>query len=133
MSAEARCCLNNRPLNLSHAEVPVMNLDDHPTVRRLSKQVREGENQKSVEMMLDSAGLRRLALDCGADDVGVVEIARPGLDPQREDILRNYPWTKSLPEFSRIQHSRAEFRVRSLLLLLIAFCLVPFPWLGTYA
>jgi len=47
-----------------------MNLDDHPTVRRLSKQVREGENQKSVEMMLDSAGLRRLALDCGADDVG---------------------------------------------------------------
>jgi epoxyqueuosine reductase QueG len=25
-----------------------------------------------------------------------VEIARPGLDPQREEILRNYPWTKSL-------------------------------------
>jgi Fe-S-cluster-containing hydrogenase component 2 len=40
--------------------------------------------------------LRRLALDCGADDVGLVEIARPGLSPQRDEILRNYPWTKSL-------------------------------------
>ncbi|PYL06986.1 MAG: hypothetical protein DME33_12065 [Verrucomicrobia bacterium] len=66
-----------------------MNLDDHPTVRRLSKQVQEGEKQQPAEMMLESAGLRRLALDCGADDAGVVEIARPGLDPQREDILRN--------------------------------------------
>src|SRR5262249_17629318 len=39
------------------------------------------------------------ALDRGAGDVGVVEIARPALDPQRSEILRNYPWTKSLLSF----------------------------------
>jgi ferredoxin-NADP reductase/Fe-S-cluster-containing hydrogenase component 2 len=73
-----------------------MNLEDHPTVRRLSSRVQEVENQPPTEDKLDSAWLRRLALDCGADDAGVVEIARPGLDPQREEILRNYLWTKSL-------------------------------------
>jgi ferredoxin-NADP reductase/Fe-S-cluster-containing hydrogenase component 2 len=46
--------------------------------------------------MVDDIWLRRIALDCGADDVGVVEITRPALEPQREEILRNYPWTRSL-------------------------------------
>src|SRR6059036_1122666 len=73
-----------------------MNLEDHPTVRRLSKQVQDAENPQPPETMLDGAWLRCLALDCGADDAGLVEIARPDLAPQREEILRNYPWTKSL-------------------------------------
>jgi ferredoxin-NADP reductase/Fe-S-cluster-containing hydrogenase component 2 len=73
-----------------------MKLEDHPTVRRLSRQVQEVESKRPAETMLDGAWLRRLALDCGADDAGLVEIVRPGLDPQREEILRNYPWTKSL-------------------------------------
>jgi ferredoxin-NADP reductase/Fe-S-cluster-containing hydrogenase component 2 len=45
---------------------------------------------------VEGSWLRRLARECGADDVGLVELARPGLDPQRDEILRNYPWTKSL-------------------------------------
>jgi hypothetical protein len=73
-----------------------MNLEDHPTARRLSDQVQGVENQDPAEKVLKRAWLRHLALDCGADDAGLVEIARPGLDPQREEILRNYPWTKSL-------------------------------------
>jgi ferredoxin-NADP reductase/ferredoxin len=73
-----------------------MNLEDHPTVRLLSNHAARGANQSSAEAVLDGAWLRRLALDLGADDAGLVEIARPGLDPQREEILRNYPWTKSL-------------------------------------
>src|SRR5438552_7408129 len=96
MSAAERCCPNNRPFNLPYAKVLVMNLDDHPTVRRLSKQVQEGEKQQPAETTLDGAWLRRLAFECGADDTGLVEIARPELAPQREEILRNYPWTKSL-------------------------------------
>jgi hypothetical protein len=64
-----------------------MELSDHPTVTRLAASPR-----KEAEP-IDAAGLRRLALDCGADDVGLVEIARPGLDPQRDELLRNYPWT----------------------------------------
>ena len=43
--------------------------------------------------------LRQLALDCGADDVGLVEIARPALDDQRADILRAFPPTKTLLSF----------------------------------
>src|SRR5437773_1902419 len=72
-----------------------MNLKDHPTVRRLSSSPERASDRLS-EVVLDDAWLRRLALDCGADDAGLVELARPGLDPQREEILRNYPWTKSL-------------------------------------
>jgi len=76
-----------------------MNLEDHPTVRRLAGQVQDVVDQEQARTVLDGAWLRRLALQCGADDAGLVEITRPGLDPQREEILRNYPWTKCLLSF----------------------------------
>jgi ferredoxin-NADP reductase/Fe-S-cluster-containing hydrogenase component 2 len=72
-----------------------MNLEDHPTVRRLYSRSPVCETQPVAETV-DGTWLRRLALDFGADDAGLVEITRPGLEPQREEILRNYPWTKSL-------------------------------------
>src|SRR5262245_63773508 len=73
-----------------------MKLDEHPTVRRLSM---SGEPKEDIAARLDQAWLRELALDCGAHDAGVVDLARPGLDPQRDEILRNYPWTRSLLSF----------------------------------
>src|SRR6516165_6824758 len=73
-----------------------MNLEDHPTVRRLAGRSQTVDQPEPAETTLDGAWLRRLALECGADDAGVVDLARPGLDPQREEILRNYPWTRSL-------------------------------------
>jgi ferredoxin-NADP reductase/ferredoxin len=73
-----------------------MKLEDHPTVRRLSAR---GEEKQAGAATLDGAWLRRLALECGAHDSGLVELARAGLDSQREDILRNYPWTRSLLSF----------------------------------
>src|SRR5262245_47105183 len=72
-----------------------MKLSDHPTVKALQGKG-AGDPAVAAPTKLDADWLRRLALDCGADDAGVVEIDRPGLDPQREEILRNYPWTKSL-------------------------------------
>jgi ferredoxin-NADP reductase/ferredoxin len=75
-----------------------MNLEDHPTVRRLSRQG-GGVEPHPREKTLDGALLRRLALDCGAEDSGLVEIGRAGLDPQRAGILENYPWTVSLLSF----------------------------------
>jgi ferredoxin len=45
---------------------------------------------------IDAAWLKRLALECGADDAGLVEIGHPGLDDQRADILRFYPRTRAL-------------------------------------
>jgi ferredoxin len=49
--------------------------------------------------MLEAAWLRQLCLDSGADDVGLVEIGRPALDDQREDILRFFPPAKTLLSF----------------------------------
>ncbi len=54
-----------------------------------------GESSK-----VDASRLRQLALDCGADDVGLVEIGRPALDDQRADILRFYPRAKTLLTFA---------------------------------
>jgi ferredoxin-NADP reductase/Fe-S-cluster-containing hydrogenase component 2 len=75
-----------------------MNLSDHPTVKRFYSKAAT-EPAPAAPAQLDADWLRRLALDCGADDAGLVELARPGLDPQREEILRSYPWTKSLLSF----------------------------------
>jgi len=72
-----------------------MSLEDHPTVRRVSQHQIPYVNAQ----VLEAGYLRRLALDHGADDTGLVEISRPALEPQRAEILRNYPWTKSLLAF----------------------------------
>ena len=45
---------------------------------------------------VDASRLRQFALDCGADDAGLVEIGHPALDDQRADILKFYPKTKAL-------------------------------------
>ena len=45
---------------------------------------------------LDSAYLKQLALDHGADDAGLVAMSDPGLDGQRADILKFYPRTRAL-------------------------------------
>ena len=65
-----------------------MDLDDHPTVRRLSRHVQEVEHPPQPKLRLDGAWLRRLAVECGADDAGIVDLARPALDPQRDEILQ---------------------------------------------
>jgi Fe-S-cluster-containing hydrogenase component 2 len=49
--------------------------------------------------VLDAEWLRQLCLDCGADDAGLVEIGRPALDDQRDDILRYFPRTRTLLSF----------------------------------
>ena len=62
-----------------------MKLDDHPTVRRFRLQTVPPAAPKSDR--LDPAWLKQLVLDAGADDAGFVEIGRPDLDDQRDDIL----------------------------------------------
>ena len=51
---------------------------------------------RSHAAQLDSAWLKQLALDHGADDAGLVQIGDPALDDQRADILRFYPRTRAL-------------------------------------
>ena len=59
-------------------------LAEHPTVKRFYKQA-SSPSEQTQACILDHAWLCRLALDCGADNAGLVEIMRPGLDPQREE------------------------------------------------
>jgi ferredoxin-NADP reductase/Fe-S-cluster-containing hydrogenase component 2 len=75
-----------------------MQLEDHPTVKRMGSTANAKTGALSPRQM-NAAALRQLALDCGAHDAALVEIARPGLDPQRDEILHNYPWTKTLLSF----------------------------------
>src|SRR5215472_6062291 len=73
-----------------------MKLDEHPTVRHF----RENAGKRPASpTVLDAAWLRQLCLDCGADDAGLVEMSRPALDNQRDDILRAFPATKTLLGF----------------------------------
>src|ERR1700732_5299639 len=76
-----------------------MNLADHPTVRRFHES--QGGRPAPVDppQDLNGAWLRQLCLDCGADDAGLVEIGRPALDDQRDDILRYFPHAKTLLSF----------------------------------
>src|SRR5579872_2705120 len=75
----------------------LMNLAEHPTVRRFRETSRP--DSAGPPKPLDAAWLRQLCLDCGADDAGLVEISRPALDDQRDDILRAFPPTRTLLGF----------------------------------
>ena len=74
------------------------NLNDHPTVKRYYE--RKGVNtSNNLSSKLNHNDIRQICLEFGADDVGFVQIDRPELDDQRDDILKMFPWTKSLVSF----------------------------------
>lgn len=74
-----------------------MKLEDHPTVQRT--RLKAVPSVPSSKESLDGGWLKQLVLDAGADDVGFVEIGRPALDDQREDILKAFPHTRTLISF----------------------------------
>ena len=76
-----------------------LKIDDHPTARQVREQQRRDSSTESQP--LAAAWLRQLALECGADDVGLVDIERPALAGERPEILGRYPWTKTLLAFVR--------------------------------
>ena len=78
-----------------------MKLEEHPTVKHLrpSAPAAAEAARERARAHVSAADLRRFAFECGAEDAGVVEIGRPALAPQRDEILRNYPWTRTLLSF----------------------------------
>ena len=72
---------------------------DHPTVQRFQQTQPHQANTPPTPRVLDAAWLRQLCLDCGADDVGFVELDRPALADQRTEILQLYPYVRSLISF----------------------------------
>src|SRR5207244_8203167 len=74
-----------------------MKLEDHPTVQRI--RLKTVPSVPPEKESLDAAWLKQRVLDAGADDVGFVEIGRPELDDQRDDILKAFPRTRTLISF----------------------------------
>lgn len=69
----------------------MVKLAEHPTVKRHYKTV-TSHPDSAPTFALDADGLRQLCLEAGADDVGFVEIDRPEIDDQRQDILAVASW-----------------------------------------
>jgi hypothetical protein len=73
-------------------------LAEHPTVKQFRE--REATGNEYVRLQtLDSAWLRQVCLEAGADDVGFVEAGRPEIADQKGDILAVFPQTKALVSF----------------------------------
>lgn len=70
-------------------------LADHPTVRRFQARHADAAPHRPA------AGdwLRQLARTAGADDAGLVSIDHPDLAGERADILRAFPFTRTLISF----------------------------------
>ncbi|MEM7132847.1 MAG: hypothetical protein AAF702_41470, partial [Chloroflexota bacterium] len=74
-------------------------LEEHPIV--IHYRERESKREAPISTWsetqeVDASWLRQLILDAGADDAGFVEIDRPELDEQREEILSLFPATKTV-------------------------------------
>lgn len=77
-----------------------MDLNEHPAVKRLHARETGEDNSKAKDIpRLQAEWLRQLAMESGADDAGLIDIDLPALDPQRSEILKHYPWTKTLLSF----------------------------------
>ncbi len=70
-------------------------LAEHPTVKRFYERT-NAHLEARVTSTLDAEWLRTLCLEAGADAVGFVEIDRPEIADQRDDILAVFPVTKTL-------------------------------------
>ncbi len=92
----------------------MQNLKEHPAVKRYYE--KKGERKvDNVASRLNHEDIRKICLECGADDAGFVEIGRPELDDQRDEILKMFPWTKTLVSFvGRINRENLRSPARSI-------------------
>jgi hypothetical protein len=102
-----------------------MNIEDHPTVKRVRA---KGGDHADASRRIEADWLRQLALDCGADDAGVVEIERPALDAQRDELLHHYPLTKTLLSFVVRMSREPVFAARRVLSLISSFTTLATRW-----
>ncbi len=75
-----------------------MRLDEHPTVKRFHEQAAAAQ-PAAPPQVVDSAWLRQLCLESGAEDAGFVEVGRPAIAGEKGDILWLLPKTKALVSF----------------------------------
>ena len=74
-------------------------MEEHPTVISYYKNragINPAEKVLSPSGKLDTARLRDVCIEAGADGVGFVEIDRPELSTDKDDMLAYFPYTKAL-------------------------------------
>lgn len=76
----------------------MVKLEEHPTVKQARERSLHAPASKRTTP-LDAGELRQLCMETGADDVGFVELTRPALADQRDDILHVFPHAKSFISF----------------------------------
>lgn len=92
----------------------MQNLKDHPAVKRYYEKKVESKSD-NVAAILGHKDIRRFCLESGADDTGFVEIGRPELDNQRYDIMKLFPWTKTMVSLvGRISRENLRSPARSI-------------------
>ena len=74
-------------------ELPMVNTKPSPSFHTPSA------SDHKIGRRIDQAWLRQVCLEAGADDVGFVEIDRPDLEKDRQDMLNAFPHTKTLISF----------------------------------
>lgn len=74
-------------------------MEEHPTVRDYYSKRSNGHSVKknpAPSGRLDAEWLRDICSRAGADDVGFVDLDRPELSQERDNILSNFPRTRAL-------------------------------------
>lgn len=72
-----------------------MKLENHPAVKSFRER-KQTSPPSDRPQKLDTDVLRTICLDAGADDVGFVEINRPALEEQKDELLELMIGTKSV-------------------------------------
>lgn len=94
-------------------EVNTMELNNHPTVIRYHE--RKAAIPQGAAIKLNARELREMCLGTGVDDVGFVEINNTLLAEQKADILKLFPWTKTLISFvGRLNRENLRSPARSI-------------------
>ena len=68
--------------------------DSHPTVIKMNDLALESTVDNPKE--LDRDWLKRLSIECGADDAGFVSLDSVEMDDQREEVLKSFPRGKTV-------------------------------------
>lgn len=76
----------------------MIDVKNHPTLKRYQEN-KEKQAAGTTPQKLSAADLKKMCLDCGADDVGIVEIDRMALVEEKERIRGLFPWAKAFVSF----------------------------------
>jgi len=70
-------------------------LEQHPTVIEYRRMLKSPARRRT-DSPLDARWLKQLILDSGADDAGLIEIDRPGMEAYRDEVTGLFPEAKTI-------------------------------------